>query len=205
MSKQHRTSAQRRTILATAGVLVLLVLTACATAVLVDATTQARVSGEGGAVQTALGAADGVIDDDTPLTAWSDEPAVAKLDPALRAAVQSAAEAAEADGVVFAVTSGWRSPRYQEQLLDQAVRDYGSLEEAAKWVADAKRSSHVHGLAVDIGPTDADSWLQQHGAEYGLCQTYANEMWHFELRDLDADGFCPQPYADPTEDPRLRD
>ena len=28
-------------------------------------------------------------------------------------------------------------------------------------------------------PTDADDWLIQHGSDYGLCQTYANEMWHF--------------------------
>ena len=42
-------------------------------------------------------------------------------------------------------------------------------------------SRHVTGDAVDIGYTDADSWLAQHGARYGLCTTYANEMWHFEV------------------------
>jgi D-alanyl-D-alanine carboxypeptidase len=48
----------------------------------------------------------------------------------------------------------------------------------------------VTGDAVDIGPTDADSWLQQHGDRYGLCQTYANEMWHFELA-TEPGGTCP--------------
>jgi len=33
---------------------------------------------------------------------------------------------------------------------------------------------------VDIGPADADYWMAQHGAEYGLCQIYANEVWHYE-------------------------
>jgi hypothetical protein len=42
-------------------------------------------------------------------------------------------------------------------------------------------SHHVTGHAVDIGPVDAASWLVQHGSDYGLCQVYANELWHFEL------------------------
>jgi D-alanyl-D-alanine carboxypeptidase len=36
----------------------------------------------------------------------------------------------------------------------------------------------------------ADYWLIQHGAEYGLCQVYANEIWHFELL-TDSGGTCP--------------
>ena len=51
-------------------------------------------------------------------------------------------------------------------------------------------SSHVTGDAVDVGPTDADSWLSQHGSEYGLCQIYANEPWHFELATVPG-GTCP--------------
>ncbi len=34
-------------------------------------------------------------------------------------------------------------------------------------------------------------WLSRFGAQYGACrQTYANEMWHFELV-ADATGACP--------------
>nr|RZI36672.1 hypothetical protein BJQ95_00888 [Cryobacterium sp. SO1] len=42
-----------------------------------------------------------------------------------------------------------------------------------------------------IGRTDADSWLSQHGADYGLCQIYANEMWHFEFA-TEPGGDCPE-------------
>lgn len=58
-------------------------------------------------------------------------------------------------------------------------------------------SAHVTGDAVDIGPTEAMYWLSQHGSRYGLCQTYANEVWHFELT-VERGGECPAPVAAPT-------
>ena len=155
-------------------------------------------------VSDGVGEDDGVVPSGVHLSVTSDVPAVARLDPGLLSAVQRAARAAEEDGITMHVTSGWRSAAYQERLLEDATKRYGSREEAARWVATPTTSAHVRGEAVDIGPTDADSWLMQHGARYGLCQTYANEMWHFELREVPAGGTCPQPYADPTEDPRLR-
>ncbi len=102
------------------------------------------------------------------------------------------------------LTSGWRSPEYQEQLLREAVDMYGSELEAARWVASADTSAHVSGSAVDIAPFDAMAWLSEHGAAYGLCQIYGNEPWHFELRPDAVDRGCPPPYADPTHDPRLQ-
>jgi LAS superfamily LD-carboxypeptidase LdcB len=93
------------------------------------------------------------------------------------------------------VNSGWRSVQYQQVLLADAVRTYASESEARRWVSTPEKSAHVSGRAVDIGPTDADSWLSQHGASYGLCQTYANEMWHFELATLPG-GTCPAPVED---------
>ena len=108
------------------------------------------------------------------------------------------------DGVTFSVTSGWRSPEYQNRLLREAVFEYGSEEEAARWVATADTSPHVSGDAVDIGPSDAIAWLSRHGARYGLCQIYRNEPWHFELRPEAIDQGCPPLYADPTHDPRMQ-
>lgn len=131
-------------------------------------------------------------------------PAVARLDPALLGALQAAATDASADGVSFSVNSGWRSAAYQEQLLNDAVAQYGSVEEAARWVATADTSAHVSGDAVDVGPDDATAWLSEHGARYGLCQIYLNEPWHYELRPEAIEGGCPPAYADPTEDPRMR-
>jgi len=54
-------------------------------------------------------------------------PAVGNLDPNLLTAVQQAAGAAAAAGLTLTVTSGWRSPSFQQQLLDDAVATYGSL------------------------------------------------------------------------------
>ena len=124
-------------------------------------------------------------------------PAIRKLDPALLAAVQKAAADARARGVEFTVTSGWRSQAYQQRLLDQAIVTYGSLDQARKYVSTPDKSAHVAGKAIDIGPTNADDWLIQHGADYGLCQAYANEMWHFELLTTPG-GACPARRSDAT-------
>jgi zinc D-Ala-D-Ala carboxypeptidase len=151
----------------------------------------------------ALGEADGVVPDG--VTVFDDEiPAVANLDPALLGALRQAATDAAGDGVELFVDSGWRSPEYQEQLLHEAVSKYGSAEEAARWVATPNTSAHVSGDAVDIGHADAAAWLSEHGAEYGLCQTYGNEPWHYELRPEAVDHGCPPTYADPTHDPRMQ-
>ncbi|HEY9409520.1 MAG TPA: M15 family metallopeptidase [Jiangellaceae bacterium] len=133
-----------------------------------------------------------------------DVPAVANLDPELLDAFRQAATDAEDDGVEFHVNSGWRSPEYQDQLLREAVSEYGSEEEAARWVATADTSLHVTGDAIDIGPSDATAWLSEHGADYGLCQIYTNEPWHYERRPEAIDDGCPARYADPTRDPRMR-
>jgi D-alanyl-D-alanine carboxypeptidase len=138
-------------------------------------------------------------------TAFDDDfPAVANLDPALLGALRRAATDAAGDGVEFFVNSGWRSPEYQERLLREAVSEYGSEEQAARWVATPDTSPHVSGDAVDIGPSDATAWLSEHGAEYGLCQIYGNEPWHYELRPEAIDRGCPPMYADPTDDPRMQ-
>ena len=150
-----------------------------------------------------LGRADGVVPDH--VTVFDDDfPAVGRLDPALRRALRRAARAASGDGVELYVNSGWRSRAYQEQLLREAVAQYGSSAEAARWVATPKTSAHVSGEAVDVGRTDATSWLSEHGAGYGLCQIYGDEPWHYELRSDAVEHGCPAMYADPTHDPRMQ-
>ena len=152
---------------------------------------------------TGLGEADGAVPDGT--TVFDDEvPGVANLDPDLLGALREAATDAADDGVEFFVDSGWRSPEYQDQLLREAISEYGSEEEAARWVATADTSPHVSGDAIDIGHSNATAWLSEHGAEYWLCQIYSNEPWHYELRPEAIDHGCPPMYADPTHDPRMR-
>ena len=151
----------------------------------------------------ALGEADGAVPDGTTVFD-NDIPGVAKLDPGLLGALRQAATAAADDGVVLYVNSGWRSRRYERQLLRQAISKYGSAEAAARWVATPNTSAHVSGDAVDIGHSDAAAWLSAHGAEHGLCQIYGNEPWHYELRPEAIDHGCPPMYADPTHDPRMQ-
>lgn len=92
------------------------------------------------------------------------------------------------------ITSGWRS-RAHQRLFAEAVSRYGGEQEALRYVSTPDTSAHVTGDAVDIGPTDADDWLSRHGADYGLCQVFANEIWHFELATTPG-GSCPDMLPD---------
>lgn len=152
-------------------------------------------------VQTTLGAAVGPfipnpdaghIAEGTVVT-LDDEgvPAIARLDGALLAAMRQAEADAAVEGIRFQVTSGWRSERYQQWLLEDAIDRYGSEEVAREYVATPDASQHVGGHAVDIVPLEAQLWLSQHGSAYGICQTYANERWHFELATSPG-GVCPE-------------
>ena len=142
-------------------------------------------------VAVSLGAAGVAAADIQAPSPWDEaDPAVGNLAPALLIAVQNAASAAAADGVTMTITSGWRSPEFQQQLLDDAVATYGSMAAARQYVQTPERSRHVLGQAVDIGGYGADQWLIANGSRFGLCQIYANEVWHFELA-TDAAGICP--------------
>jgi zinc D-Ala-D-Ala carboxypeptidase len=205
-------TTSHRTLRATAVSLVVATAAIIGTLVYQSASSSARSVGEvlhgdhAGTTTEADGAvteADGVLPDG--VTVFDDEyPGVAKLDPDLLRALREAATDAADDGIEFYVNSGWRSADYQNQLLREAVSEYGSEEEAARWVASADRSAHVSGDAVDIGSFDATAWLSEHGADYGLCQIYSNEVWHYELRPEAIDRGCAPMYADPTHDPRMQ-
>ncbi len=163
--------------------------------------------GEPGPTTTAsddgVGDADGVLPDG--VSVFDDRyPGVANLDPGLLHVLRTAATDAGHAGITLYVNSGWRSPNYQRRLLREAVAEYGSAREAARWVATPDTSPHVSGQAVDIGPSDAATWLSGHGSRYGLCQIYRNEPWHFEQRPEAVDRGCPALYADPTQDPRMQ-
>lgn len=149
------------------------------------------------------GEADGVVP--AGVTVFDNHyPAVTKLNPALLGALRRAATDAAGSGITLYVNSGWRSAKYQEQLLQEAIAKYGSEKAAARWVATPTTSAHVSGNAVDLGPSNATKWLSEHGAAYGLCQIYRNETWHYELRPEAIEQGCPAMYADPTQDPRMQ-
>jgi uncharacterized protein YcbK (DUF882 family) len=139
----------------------------------------------------AVAAGDGSLSDGQILTPFDvQNPAVGRLDLQLLDAIQQAATAAAADGITMTITSGWRSPEFQQRLLDSAVAQYGSLAAAREYVQTPEASKHVIGQAVDVGGVGADQWLIANGARFGLCRIYANELWHFELA-TDVAGNCP--------------
>jgi hypothetical protein len=132
----------------------------------------------------------GYLPDEATLNAYDTaNPVIGRLDPALLAAVQKATDAAAAQGVTVRINSGWRSAGFQQRLFDDAVQTYGSAELAAQFVASPQTSMHVQGRAVDVGGPDAAAWMAANGSRFGLCQIYANELWHYELT-ADAAGNC---------------
>ncbi|WP_306370889.1 M15 family metallopeptidase [Nocardiopsis sp. CC223A] len=142
---------------------------------------------------------DGYVPVGEGLEVDADVPALTGLDPELLEAVQeAAADALDAGVDVVIVTGGWRSERYQEHLWEEALREHRSEEEARRWVASPEESAHVSGDAVDIGYTNAADWFSRFGHGYGLCRTYANEMWHYELA-VEPGEPCPPPIADASE------
>lgn len=71
--------------------------------------------------------------------------------------------------------------------------EYGSEEEASRWVKRGNQSKHVRGEAVDVATADAMDWLNRFGSEFGLCANYANEIWHYEyVAAAASSGTCPE-------------
>lgn len=198
-----RSSLRQRRLAAIIGV-ALLAAAITGSAVLIGQQSLASASVAPTVSPVSLSEADGVIRDEGTVSVFDETPAVTNLDSDLLAAVRAAATAAEQDGVRMHVNSGWRSAEYQQVLRQDAVAEYGSEEEAARWVATPENSEHVSGDAIDLGPLIAQDWLAQHGDEFGLCQIYANERWHFELRPAAVANGCPLMYDDPTADPRTQ-
>lgn len=198
-----RTALRQRRLTAIIGV-ALLAAAITGSVVLIGQQSLASASVPPTVSPASLTEADGIIRDEGAVSVFDETPAVTNLDSDLLAAVRAAATAAERDGVRMHVNSGWRSAEYQQVLRQDAVVEYGSEEEAARWVATPENSEHVSGDAIDLGPLTAQDWLAQRGDEFGLCQIYANERWHFELRPAAVANGCPLMYDDPTADPRTQ-
>ena len=116
------------------------------------------------------------------------------VDADLAARFEAARAAAAAEDVELLITSGKRTPEEQQRLVDEAVAEHG-VPEAYRWVLPPETSAHVQGLAIDVGATQGAYWLAERGLEFGLCQTYANEVWHFEKLPDGAEA-CPEQHPD---------
>lgn len=82
------------------------------------------------------------------------------------------------------ISSGFRTPARQKELWAQALKKYGSAEEARKWVAPPGSSQHNHGNAADFrfASDEVKSWVHENAGEFGLAFPLANEDWHVELQ-----------------------
>ena len=106
-----------------------------------------------------------------------------KLDKQLMNRFKAAQAAAKIDGQALYIASGFRTLSRQQTLFAQAVRRYGSVQEASKWVAPPLVSHHPWGVAIDVNYPDEPvgaGWLETNGSKFGLCRVFDNEWWHFE-------------------------
>ncbi|EGD53728.1 hypothetical protein SCNU_17365 [Gordonia neofelifaecis NRRL B-59395] len=108
-------------------------------------------------------------------------PGTAGLTPQLAIAYTAAYRSARSAGIPMYINSGKRSRAEQAALWRQGIAEYGSAAAARRWVLPPDESTHVSGQAVDIGPQAGAGWLQANGIRWGLCRTFDNEWWHFEL------------------------
>lgn len=93
------------------------------------------------------------------------------------------------------IYSGYRSPERQAELFSAAVKKYGSVAAARKWVAPppgaygSDGSRHNFGRAVDLAyngtslanaPQNVVDWVHQNASKYGLYFPMHHEPWHVE-------------------------
>lgn len=90
------------------------------------------------------------------------------------------------------ILSGARSVEHQEKLWNAALKKYGSVAKARKWVAPPGRSRHNHGNASDLGwngkgfshaPPEVKKWVHANAEKFGLSFPLGHEPWHIETAD----------------------
>ena len=81
------------------------------------------------------------------------------------------------------ILSGHRDIDHQKRLFDAAVKKYGSVSAARKWVAPPGKSQHNHGHAVDFryGNDAARDWTHTNAEKFGLNFPMSHEPWHAEM------------------------
>ena len=88
------------------------------------------------------------------------------------------AKAAEADGVVIRINSGFRTMAEQQYLYHCYVTHSCNSGNLA---AQPGYSNHQSGHAIDINTGGgALAWLNAHGAAHGFARTVPSETWHWE-------------------------
>jgi len=109
----------------------------------------------------------------------------------------------ESEGITWTITSAYRTIDNQRGILAERTREYEeqgddyntAYYKARQTVALPGTSEHHLGLAVDMGGTEALSWLHEHCWEYGFIVRYRGEKahitgiidepWHFRYVGID--------------------
>ncbi|MCB4771811.1 D-alanyl-D-alanine carboxypeptidase family protein [Ancylobacter sp. Lp-2] len=107
---------------------------------------------------------------------------MAGLDKGFQTNLQSFIDSANTMGFNIGVTSGFRTVERQQQLWNEALKKYGSVAEARKWVAPPGSSNHNKGQAADLsfGSDAARQWAHDNAKSFGLNFPLSNENWHIE-------------------------
>jgi hypothetical protein len=98
---------------------------------------------------------------------------------------------AKRQGGTLCLQDSKRSMRQQQREFADAVRRFGTPEQAAKYVLPPEKSMHVKGIAVDVQPYASARWVERNGRALGWCRQYENEYWHFEYTHDNATRGCP--------------
>lgn len=128
-------------------------------------------------------------------------PGATSLNPEVQKRFDEAKAAAKLEGVNLYIQSGYRSLELQSKLFNDAIKKYGSTDEASRWVSPPSVSRHPQGIAIDVNyPADpaGAKWLEINGYKFGLCRVFENEWWHFEP-NIAPGQTCPARYANAME------
>jgi D-alanyl-D-alanine carboxypeptidase len=107
-----------------------------------------------------------------------------------RDAFVAMAEAARKDSIKLIADSGFRSARFQRQIIKRRLAAGDSIEKILSMVAPPGYSQHETGRALDLVPSEAAfantaayKWLKAHAAEYGFFETYPKAVAHSHHRE----------------------
>lgn len=124
-----------------------------------------------------------------------------RLTPAAARQWHAMVEAAEADGVIMLIVSGFRSYEYQAALIRKKINAGQVITDILEVNAAPGHSEHHTGLAVDIATpgsrplteefedSAAFRWLEANAAKFGFTMSYPRdnpwgiiyEPWHWAL------------------------
>ena len=111
--------------------------------------------------------------------------------------LKAMAAAARKDDIVLLVDSGYRSIRYQRQIVRQFLEKGRTFKQISRYIAPPGYSEHALGTVVDFAPSNQEfarskayAWLKRHAETFGFHETMPRtrrggvpwEPWHWKYR-----------------------